>query len=63
MKFTEEQMDEFVAEHLRESVAFLQAQDDSLFEEGQKDLLVYAMKLTHDWFSLPKDWIVTKVKT
>jgi hypothetical protein len=59
----EQLADEFVAEHLRESIAFLEMQDNSLFEEGKKNLLVHAMKLTHDWFALPKDWLVTKVKT
>ena len=59
---TEEQIDDLVSSTIRKSLEFLESQDDSLFNPGDKEQLVDAMKLTHDWFSLPSQWIVTKVE-
>lgn len=57
----DEAMDTAIAKYLRDAIKRLEQSDNSLFEPGERQKLVDALALAHDWFCLPKDWIVTKV--
>lgn len=57
----DEAMDTTIAKYLRDAIKRLEQSDNSLFEPGERQKLVDALALAHDWYCLPKDWIVTKV--
>ncbi len=57
----DEAMDTAIAKYLRDAIKRLEQSDNSLFEPGEKLRMLEAMRLTHDWFSLPSEWIVTKL--
>ena len=54
-------IDNFMAAQLKDAYERLKNGKDDLFEPGERQKLVDALALAHDWFCLPKDWIVTKV--
>ena len=56
-----ENLDAFMAYNLKEEYLRLKDDDGSLFAPGEKQKLVEAMALVHDWFCFPSQWIVTKV--
>ena len=57
----DEAMDTAIAKYLRDAIKRLEESDNSLFEPGEKYKMLEAMRLTHDWFCLPSEWIVTKL--
>ena len=59
---TREDIDNFIAAQLKDAYTRLKNGNDDLFEPGERQKLVDALALAHDWWSLPKDWIVTTVK-
>ena len=54
-------IDNFMAAQLKDAYTRLKNGNDDLFEPGERQKLVDALALAHDWYCLPKDWIVTKV--
>lgn len=58
-----EDIDNFMASQIKEEYLRLKDGDDSLFEPGERQKIVDALALAHDWWSLPSEWIVTKVNT
>ena len=48
--------DEVLSAYLRGCIESIGNNDGKLFEEGEKEKIIYAMKLTHDWFSKPSQW-------
>ena len=48
--------DEVLSNYLRECIASISEDNNELFGLGEKDKLIEAMKITHDWFSKPSEW-------
>ena len=58
---TSEDLDNFISSELKKEYDRLKEGDDSLFEPGEREKLVEALALVHDWFCFPSQWLVTKV--
>ena len=48
--------DSVLSTYLRGCIESISNDDGELFDEGEKEQLLEAMKLTHDWFSKPSQW-------
>ena len=48
--------DEVLSSYLRKCIDNIDMDNSELFEGDDKKKLLDAMKMTHDWFSKPKDW-------
>lgn len=51
-----EVFDDVLSAYLRKSIERISRDNGELFEGNDKEKLLQAMKLTHDWFARPKDW-------
>ena len=48
--------DDVLSAYLRTCIDSISRDNGELFEGDDKKKLLDAMKMTHDWFSKPKDW-------
>ena len=48
--------DEVLSNYLRECIESISEDNSELFGPAEKDTLIQAMKITHDWFAKPSEW-------
>ena len=48
--------DEVMSAYLRDSIDRISRDNGELFEGNDKEKLLKAMMLTHDWFAKPSQW-------
>ena len=51
-----EVFDDVLSAYLRESIERIRRDNGELFEGDDKEKLLKAMMMTHDWFARPRDW-------
>ena len=48
--------DEVMSAYLRDSIERIRRDNGELFEGNDKQKLIQAMMITHDWFAKPSQW-------
>ena len=48
--------DEVMSAYLRETIERTKRDNGELFEGNDKEKLIQAMMITHDWFAKPSQW-------